>query len=123
MLVLIYQNYDINEKGNINMSYSVAVTSAGQMTIPKALRDVLGISDRVRVDKRGDEIIVKREKTREEQLRESFDRMDSLWTDEERARIKENAGLTYKQTIEDLEKTPEGRREIEAEYGEGIYGY
>lgn len=103
------------------MSYSVAVTQAGQMTIPKILRDKFGIGARVTVDETDDAIVVKREKTRREQLEETIAYIDSLWTDEERARMKKYAGLTFEQTIDEMEKTPEGRRAIEAEFGKGIY--
>lgn len=105
------------------MGYTVSITSAGQMTLPKALREKYGISSKVFVDedKETGKIVIEREKTREEQLKEALAYIDSLWTDEERERIQANAGLTYKKAIEELEKTPEGRREIEAEYGKEIY--
>ena len=105
------------------MGYTVSITSAGQMTLPKALREKYGITSKVLVeeDKKTGKIVIEREKTREEQLDEALTHIDNLWTDEERARIKKYAGMSFKETVEELEKTPEGRREIEAEYGKGIY--
>ena len=105
------------------MGYTVSITSAGQMTLPKALREKYGITSKVLVeeDKKTGKIVIEREKTREEQLDEALAYIDNLWTDEERARIKKYAGMSFEETVEELEKTPEGRREIEAEYGKGIY--
>lgn len=105
------------------MGYTVSITSSGQMTLPKALREKYGIFSKVFVDedKETGKIVIEREKTREEQLKDALTYIDSIWTDDERERIQANAGLTYKKAIEDLEKSPEGRREIEAEYGKGIY--
>ena len=51
-----------------NKPVSIAVTTAGQMTIPKTMRDELGITDRVEVEKDGDKIIVTRAKTLDERL-------------------------------------------------------
>ena len=49
---------------------SVAVTSVGQVTIPKAFRDALGWGDRVLVEKKGNTVVLKKEKSYREKLEE-----------------------------------------------------
>lgn len=103
------------------MPYTVAVTSAGQMTIPKVLRDKFGIKSSVLVDEDHGTITVTRQKSPAEELKDAFAKIDALWTAEEKVRNQQLAGTTYKDAVNDLEKTPAGRKAIEAEYGEGIY--
>ncbi|MBQ8984436.1 AbrB/MazE/SpoVT family DNA-binding domain-containing protein [Candidatus Saccharibacteria bacterium] len=105
------------------MGYTVSVTSAGQMTLPKALREKHGILSKVFIDEdeKTGKIVVEREKTREEQVDEMFSKLDAIWTDEDRAKTKKYAGMSFEETVDELEKTPEGRAAIEAEFGKGIY--
>ena len=72
------------------MSASVAVTSVGQVTLPKVMRDALGIVDRVSVEQRGDEIVIKRQKTVDEVL----DEVRAIFADEKREKFKELKGKT-----------------------------
>lgn len=56
----------------VKMETVATVTRVGQVTIPKVMRDALGIIDRVRITHKGDEIIIKREKTLDERLDEAW---------------------------------------------------
>ena len=103
------------------MVYSVSITSAGQVTIPKVFRDALKLGKKVDVEMRGDEVVIKREKTREEEVSQMFSDLEDILADVKLSDTKQFAGMTHSQVIDELEKTPEGRAAIEAEYGKGIY--
>lgn len=98
---------------NQKMTYTMNVTSAGQVTIPKEIRDKLGITDSVEVEMKGDKVIMIRAKT----LRERMAEIQANFTPEMRARIKANAGKTVNQLREEMEKTPEGQA-----YARSVYG-
>ncbi|MBQ8992468.1 AbrB/MazE/SpoVT family DNA-binding domain-containing protein, partial [Candidatus Saccharibacteria bacterium] len=80
---------------------------------PKELRDELGITDSVEIEKKGDKIMIVRAKT----LRERMEEIHASFTPEMMARIKKNAGKTVNQLREEMEKTPEGRAYIKEFYG------
>ena len=94
------------------MAYSVAVTKAGQMTIPKVIRDALGIADRVVVDRKGDKIIVQREKS----LIEKLEELDAQRTPEQIKAIQENAGKTANQLRKEFDESPAGLEWRKKEY-------
>lgn len=50
------------------MSYTVAITKSGQMTLPKVLREFLGVdgAKRVTLDKRKNEVVIKRKMSKDE---------------------------------------------------------
>ena len=104
--IILITNKDLIMVGREDKtSVSVAVTSVGQVTIPKMFRDALGIKDRVNIRRRGDEIVIQRAKTGEE----IFAEIDSMWTPEQRERIKANAGKLAKELIAESLETPEGQ--------------
>lgn len=103
----------VGSKKSNNMVYTMSVTSAGQVTIPKEIRDKLGITDSVEIERKGEEVIITRTKT----LRERMAEVQATFTPEMKRRIKENAGKTVNQLREEMEKTPEGRKYIEEFYG------
>ena len=105
------------------MGYSVAVTQAGQITIPKLYRDKFGFGKRVSVEEADGVVIVRKEKTLDELMKELELKREEVLSANDKERIAKNAGATYKKSVEELEKTAEGRKVIESEYGEGIYGY
>lgn len=98
---------------NENMTYTMSVTSAGQVTIPKNMREALGITDSVEVEMKGDKVIMTRTKT----LRERMAEIQATFTPEMKKRIRENAGKTANQLRRELEATPEGK-----EYARRVYG-
>ena len=99
------------------MTYSVAVTSAGQMTIPKVFREMLGITDKVEVDIDKDKIVVKRQKTDLEIFEESSREFYASLTPEQKKAIKENAGKTARQLREEWEASPEAAEYYKEKYG------
>lgn len=86
-------------------SVSVAVTSVGQVTLPKAFRDALGITDQVDITRRGEEIIVKKARTDDE----IFADLRAMQTTVQKERIRANAGKTANELIKESLETPEGR--------------
>ena len=56
----------------VKMETVATVTRVGQVTIPKVMRDALGIIDRVHITHKGDKIIIEREKTLDERLDEAW---------------------------------------------------
>ena len=103
----------VGRKKTEGMVYTMSVTSAGQVTIPKEIRDELGITDSVDVEKKGDKVMMVRTKT----LRERMAEIQATFTPEMKKKIKENAGKTANQLREEMEKTPEGRA-----YARRVYG-
>ncbi|MBQ3325779.1 AbrB/MazE/SpoVT family DNA-binding domain-containing protein [Candidatus Saccharibacteria bacterium] len=103
------------------MGYTVAVTNAGQMTIPKILRDKYGITTKVNVEEKDGMIIVQKEKTAKEQLDEALTIIDNLWTEEEKKEFRKHPAMNFEQVVDELGQTTEGRAEIEAEFGKGVY--
>ena len=102
----------VGEKGK-NMTYSVAVTSAGQMTIPKAIREALGIVDRVVVDRKGDKVIIERERTTEEILEEAHKAL----TPAMRRRAKRIGAKTASELREDILNSKEWAKYVKEKYG------
>lgn len=95
------------------MVYVMSITTAGQVTIPKALRERLGVTTTVEMRQRGDKIVIERTKT----LREKMAEIRAGFSDEERAAIRRNAGKTANQLRKEMEATPEGRA-----YARRVYG-
>ena len=106
-------NNMVGRKNNSKMVYTMSVTSAGQVTIPKEIRNKLGITDSVEIERKGNEVIITRAKT----LRERMAEVQATFTPEMKARIKANAGKTVNQLRQEMENTPEGRKYIEEFYG------
>lgn len=95
------------------MSYSVAVTKTGQMTLPKVLRDKFGITDRAVIDEVEGEIVVRREKSTEEILDEAY----AKFTPEERRKAKEIGGRLAKDLLAEYRKTNAWKRYAKEKYG------
>lgn len=98
---------------NSEMIYNATITSVGQVTIPKPIREALNLLDRVTIERRGDEVVLKREKT----LKEKLEEIDSLVTPEQKRLMKQNAGLTVREIREKMLQTPEGRKFDREWYG------
>ena len=97
------------------VSYPVVINSSGQITLPKAIRDILGvkIGDRVKFDVKEDTIEVSRIKDIHEVLTE----IDAMRTPEQRARIKANAGKTAREFREEWENSKEAKIYYKEKYG------
>lgn len=97
------------------MSYTVAINSSGQITLPKAIRDILGvkIGDRVKFDVAKNKVEVSRAKDIYEVLAE----IDARRTPAQKARIEENAGKTVREFREEWENSEEATNYYEEKYG------
>lgn len=97
------------------MSYVVVINSSGQITLPKAIRDILGvkIGDRVKFDVEKDKVEVSRVKDIYEVLAE----IDAMWTPKERARLKKISGKTARELREEWENSKEAKIYYKEKYG------
>lgn len=113
-------------KNGENMTYAVAINSSGQATIPKAIRELLGIvpgENRLTFEVVKGKVILGREKSRAEMLDES---MEKIWRNLEEAErrnpeikkaIETYRGMTFNEVRDAYDATPEGKREFEEKYG------
>ena len=95
------------------MRVIASVTSVGQVTIPKAWRDALGITGRVVLDKRDERIII--------ELDEGFDaKMSNIrkkFSSKTRRLVKKNAGKTAAELRQEILETKDGKKYMEEQYG------
>ena len=109
------------------MTYAVAVNSSGQATIPKAIRDLLGIvpgENRITFDiKKNKTVVLGREPSRREQLMTS---LEKIWArNEELARTnpefaaarEKYKGMDFEKVRDAYYETEEGKKDFEEEYG------
>lgn len=99
------------------MMYATTITKSGQATIPKEVRDILGINLGERIY-----FTVNKDKTvslaREMTEKEARAYLDSFFADEEGQRlIKKHAGKSVSQLREEWDNSPEGKAYYEEEYG------
>ena len=116
-------------KNGENMSYAVSINSSGQATIPKAIRDLLGVvpgENRLIFDLEGKKVVLKREKSRREMLDETMKKIEAINRRAERRnpKIKEMKerykGMTFNEVRDAYDATPEGKKEFEEKYGHKI---
>lgn len=104
------------------MAYVTTLSSSGQITLPKTLRNKLCISagDQVVIDEIHDQIVLK---SRRQELEETFAKLDALVKEKEqndpefvKAREK-YSGMTFNEVRDAYDATPEGRKEFKERYG------
>ena len=68
LTILIFYHKILIERKILIMGYTVAITKSGQMTLPKSLREFLGVdgAKRITLDKRKNEVVIKRKMSKEE---------------------------------------------------------
>ncbi len=113
-------------KKDKTMTYAVAINSSGQATIPKAIRDLLGVvpgENRLTFDIVKGKVILGREASRREQLLASLDKIHKN-IEREKKRNPEFAknyekykGMDFEEVRNAYEATPEGKREFKEKYG------
>ena len=108
------------------MTYAVAINSSGQATIPKAVRDLLGIipgENRLTFDIKDKKVILGKEKSRKELLEES---LKKIWDSNEKLKrtnpkfaeaFEKYKGMDYEDVMDAYYETEEGKKEFEEEYG------
>ena len=108
------------------MTYAVAINSSGQATIPKAIRDLLGIipgENRLTFNIQKGQVVLGKEASRRERLLASLDKIHQRLEKEkaENPEIAKNIekykGMTYEEIREAYDNTPEGKKEFEEKYG------
>lgn len=99
----------------MNNTYTVALTKSGQMTLPKALREFLGVegAKRVTIRQEKDRVTIQRFPT-EAEFRA---RMDAGITPEVRRHIEANRGKSTREMIDEYLNSPAGQKEMEEKYG------
>ena len=108
------------------MSYAVSINSSGQATIPKAVREFLGVvpgENRLIFDFVDGRVVLMREKSRRELLMESIKKIQNINEKAEKRNpiIKEMkkkyAGMTFNEVRDAYDATAEGRKEFKEKYG------
>ncbi|MBR2658502.1 AbrB/MazE/SpoVT family DNA-binding domain-containing protein [Candidatus Saccharibacteria bacterium] len=108
------------------MTYAVAINSSGQATIPKAIRDLLGIvpgENRLTFDIIKGKVVLGREASRKEQLFASLDKIHKSIEKEKKQNpefaknFEKYKGMTYNEIRDAYDATPEGKREFKEKYG------
>ena len=116
---------NITKKGD-KMSYAVAINSSGQATIPKAVRDVLGVvpgENRIIFDIVKGKVVLTKEPSRAEMLDATMKRIWARLEKEKRENpkvaesIEKYKGMSYEEVMDAYYDTPEGKKEFEEEYG------
>lgn len=113
-------------KNGENMSIAVSINSSGQATIPKAVREYLGVvpgENRIVFDVVNGKVILTREPSRTEMLDASMRRIQARNAKEEQQNPKvreakeKYKGMGYEEVMDAYYSTPEGKKEFEEEYG------
>lgn len=100
------------------MSYTVAITKTGQMTLPKQLRLFLGVdgAKTVQIEQRKDEVVIKK-RLSEAEFRAEIEKhigakTRAIMADDRRRGIK-----TTRQMLEEIYENPAEKQRLEEEYG------
>ena len=101
------------------MSYTVALTKTGQMTLPKALRIFLGVdgAKTIRLEQTRNGVEIRRKMTYEE-FRTEMDKHISSRTREILKDEKQNGGRPpVREIMKEIAKSPEAQKRWEEKYG------
>ncbi len=95
--------------------YTTTINQNGMILLNKAAREALGV-------KLGDRVMIRTDKKRATVEREMTDEearayMDSLFSAETKKHIKENAGKTVREMMDEWYESDELKKEMEEEYG------
>lgn len=108
------------------MSYTVAINSSGQATIPKAVRNILGLipnENRLTFNIVDGQVILSREPSRREMLEASLEKIAARNKEAEKRNPeikklrKKYQGMTFDEVRDAYDATPEGKKEFEEKYG------
>ncbi len=94
--------------------YTATITKSGQVTLPKELRDFLGVKvgDSVTFDKVKDGVAIRRKLTK----KEFFEEMDKNLSPETKKIIKKRTGKTVSEMIDEYLRSPKGQEEMRRNY-------
>lgn len=99
--------------------YSAVITKSGQVTLPKELREFLGVKlgDRITFEVVGDDARIHRKLSKEE----FFTKLDSYKSEKTRAFLKkygaELSNMTVSEMKEKWAKSPAGQKYLKEKYG------
>ena len=95
--------------------YSVTITKSGQITLPKSLRDFLGVKpgEKITFDRDVNGVTIKRKLS----MDEFFAEIDKNISPKTERIAKKNAGKTVTEMLNDYTKSPRGRAELRRRYG------
>lgn len=97
------------------MIYTTTITKSGQISLPKSVREFLGLNlgDRITFSLKKDTVSIKKVKPLEEVLKE----IDANKSEETKALIKKYAGKTTNELREIFDNSPEGKKYYKEKYG------
>ena len=99
--------------------YTVTITKSGQVTLPKELRDFLGVKpgQKITFNKERDGVSINRRLSDEE----FFEKLDSLKSPKSKTFIKKHGARLAKMSISEIKeewaKSPAGKKYLEEKYG------
>ena len=94
--------------------YTVTITKSGQVTLPKELRDFLGVKvgSKIVFDKVEDGVTIRRKLTKDE----FFAELDKNMNEKTRKIIKKKEQKTVREMIDEYLRSPEGQEEMRRKY-------
>jgi len=94
--------------------YTVTITKSGQVTLPKELRDFLGvkIGSKIILDKIKDGVAIRRKLTE----KEFFAELDKNISPKTKKIIQKNAGKTVNEMINEYQNSSKGQKEMRRKY-------
>ena len=100
------------------MQYTSTLTRSGQITLPKPIRDLIGITygERVRLSFKDDAIVLEREKTFDE-IMTQIDTINTTVPKETKTLIRKYAGKTASELRDEFDSSPEGHIYYKEKYG------
>ena len=101
----------------MSSTYSLTVSSAGQVTIPKSLREFLGVVPGEKIRIVTSDTPASASVEREQTLREFLTEMDARLTDSQRAVLKDTASMTAAELYEQAMESEEEQSRREDRYG------
>lgn len=99
--------------------YTVTITKSGQVTLPKELRDFLGVGlgQKITFKKGADSVLIERRISDDEFL----EKLDSLKKPETKTFIKKHRAKLAKMSVSEMKeewaKSPDGKKYLEEKYG------
>ena len=94
--------------------YSAVITKSGQVTLPKELREFLGVElgDKIIMEKNEGNVLIHRKLSKEE----FFAELDKNISPKTRKAIKKNSGKMVSEMISEYMRSPKGQKEMRMKY-------
>ncbi len=98
------------------MTYAMTLSSQGQITLPKSLRDAIGLKlkEKIRISQTADgQVVLEREPGLKERMDAFYTWVEAQMTPEMRAAREENKGKTVHQMMDEYWASPKGQAELD----------